>query len=90
MSYQEQAQGINERLKLFFNKLSDVERAYNIRIDYTDLINQILRFGQVAKFRCRSNSAYDNFSKEVFKDIVELSREAPDGLGFEILKVKGL
>jgi len=38
-------------------------------------------------YRCRNNSAYDSFSKEVFKDIVELIREKPEHLEFEVLRV---
>ena len=50
------------------------------------LINAILWFGQVAKFRCRNNVAYDNFSRLCFKDIQHLARR-DTGLGFETLQV---
>ncbi len=73
MSYHEQAEAINKLFK---------------KLDQKDIINAILRFGQVAKFRCRSNTAYDNFSKLCFEGIAELERIQPEGLEFEILRVK--
>lgn len=75
MSYYEQAEEINKLFKKFDQNTDK------------DIINAILRFGQVAKFRCRSNTAYDNFSKLCFQDIAELERVKPEGLEFEILRV---
>lgn len=77
MSYHEQAEGINK----------DIYDGITTQ-DKKKLINAILRFGQVAKFRCRSNAAYDNFATLCFKDIAELERVQPEGLDFEILRVK--
>ena len=36
----------------------------------------IIRFGSVAKFRCRSNIAYDNFVTACFKDVATVQRIA--------------
>jgi len=81
MSYHEQAEKINELLKKFNQNQLDNK-------DKKDIINAILRFGQVAKYRCRSNTAYDNFATECFQDIAELERVQPEGLDFEILRVR--
>lgn len=80
MSYQEQAEKINKQFLDAGLKEFD-------KITQDKLINTILFFGQVAKFRCRSNSAYDNFSREVFKEIAEIKREVQEGFDFEVLRV---
>ena len=79
MSYQDQAEKINEVFKRII-PLTNFQS--------NELLNAILRFGQVAKYRCRSNTAYDNFSKIVFKDIAELERQQVEGQEFEALMVK--
>jgi hypothetical protein len=66
MSYTEQAKNINEKFKR--NLTSYGDEVINDKKDIKELINAILYFGQVAKFRCRSNSAYDSFAKECFAD----------------------
>ena len=38
----------------------------------TELVNIMIEFGRVAKFRCRSNAAYKNFVTACFKDIAEI------------------
>ena len=78
MSYTEQAEQINVKLKFALGNVPEQQKK--------DIINALLWFGQVAKFRCRSNSAFDNFSKEVLRDIAEPTRK-DRGLGFETLKV---
>lgn len=83
MSYYEQAEEINK----LFKKLDQNTDNTDNKDNKEKLINAILRFGQVAKFRCRSNTAYDNFSKLCFQDIAELERVKPEGLEFEILRV---
>ena len=84
MSYTEQATKINKQLKdVLFNDRDNIDI-----IDINKLSNVILWFGQVAKYRCRSNVAYDNFAKEVFKDIAELERTKLEGQEFEVLLVK--
>ena len=85
MSYQEQASKMNERLKKFFH--SDNEPS-EISLEDKEMIDTILWFGQVAKYRCRSNTAYDNFCKVVFDGIVEVERTKKEGMDFEILQVK--
>ena len=82
MTYQQQAERINEHLKFFFKGISGSTALKD------ELINAILKFGQVAKFRCRSNVAYDNFSKLCFKDIAELERRKPSEDSYEELMVK--
>ena len=80
MSYQDQAEKINEVFKRTFPEWNDEKKK--------ELVDTILRFGQVAKYRCRGNTAYDNFSKIVFKDIAELERQQVEGQEFEALMVK--
>jgi hypothetical protein len=80
MSYNEQAKNINEKLKQCFNEQNVLKK---------ELIDAILYFGQVAKYRCRSNAAYDNFARECFDGIATLEREKlNEQLEFEVLKVK--
>ena len=38
-------------------------------------LNIVIRFGQVAKFRCRSNAAYRNFVQACFKDVAVIEEE---------------
>ena len=38
------------------------------------LLNIFIRFGQVCKFRCRSNTAYDNFVNCCFEDLAKAKR----------------
>lgn len=90
MSYSEQAEKINKNLVFYFEELLKLvpnERIKEYVTIQRELINEILRFGQVAKFRCRSNTAYDNFSSAVFSGIVEVKRVKLDGYDFEVLKV---
>jgi len=80
MSYEKQAKNINKEFTHNLFGMSD-ERAKK-------LIEATLYFGQVAKFRCKNNKAYDNFAKLCFKGLAELSRTKPEHLDFEILLVK--
>ena len=80
MSYLEQAEKINAMLKDGF-ATNDKEK----------VINAFIWAGQVAKFRCRNNSAYENFMRYVLKDIAE-AKYVPfknDGSerDFEVLRV---
>ena len=71
MSYQEQAERINSDLKQLFG-LEDVKTLKATSKEF--LLNILIQFGQVAKFRCRSNSAYDNFTNCCLKDLAEAKR----------------
>ena len=70
MSYYEQANRINQEIKDFFGsplqQLNDRQKEF--------ILNLIIGVGQVAKFRCRSNSAYNNFISQCFKDIATCKR----------------
>jgi hypothetical protein len=79
MSYHDQAKKINAKFGLRMAEMDDET--------VTDLINTILWFGQVAKLRCRNNSAYDTFSRECFRELAKLER-SDTGLGFEVLHVR--
>ena len=84
MSYQEQGEKLNSEFKKCLNEIDLDGKDIYLR----DLIDAILRFGQIAKFRCRSNVAYDNFCNVVFKDIVSIERRLVEGQTFEKLQVK--
>ncbi len=83
MSYQEQAEKMNSQFNKYFDTIVIEEQTKK------DIINLILWFGQVAKFRCRSNTAYGNFCREVFRNIAELERVKDDDKDFEKLQVMG-
>jgi len=70
MSYQEQAVRINEDLISFFN--SPLQQLDNTQKEF--IMNLVIQVGQVAKFRCRNNSAFDSFISLCFKDIAECKR----------------
>jgi hypothetical protein len=70
MSYQEQANRINKELKEFFS--SDVQTLTDRQKEF--ILNLVIGVGQVAKFRCRSNTAYDNFISQCFRDIAVCKR----------------
>ena len=46
-----------------------------------EVINLIIRFGAVAKFRCRSNVAYRNFIDACFSEIAEIGTAKQKGAG---------
>ena len=71
MSYIEQAKGINEDLKSLLNRVK-LEHFTATQREF--LLNIFCRFGQVAKFRCRSNSAYDNFVNACFMGLADAKR----------------
>jgi len=83
MSYHEQAQGINKDLVQLFNSLHIREFTKRQR---EDILNIMIRIGQVAKFRCRSNAAYDNFITECFRDLATVERvQLKPGEDFKVL-----
>lgn len=83
MSYHEQSERINKEIKEFFNsplqQLNDDQKEF--------ILNLIISVGQVAKFRCRSNTAYDNFIQSCFKDIAKTQR-VPRNEGDEWLSLR--
>lgn len=86
MSYNEQANGINTDLKQLFGSIPINEFTIEQR---EQILNIMIRIGQVAKFRCRSNTAYDNFINCCFNSIAKTERvKINSNDGFEILIAK--
>ena len=86
MSMYESAERINKDLNNLFGseQMSDFTNWQREQI-----LNILIRFGAVAKFRCRSNVAYKNFVSSCFKDIAEVKEEqlkADDD--YKIIKAK--
>jgi len=55
------------------------------------ILNVMLRFGAVAKFRCRSNIAYDNFVNACLKDIATAKRiKEKENSEYEVLRAEML
>lgn len=77
MSYLDQAYTLNGELK-------QIDPFLDLR-----LINAILEFGRVAKYRCRHNSAYATFAQEVFRGIADIKQESRerirDGTKYTVL-----
>ena len=71
MSMYESAEKINQDLEQLFNSINLSEFTTRQRETILDII---IRFGSVAKFRCRSNVAYDNFTTACFKNIAKVER----------------
>ena len=73
----EQARKLNERIK----EANFTEEQLNI----------LVRFGQVAKFRCRSNTAFKNFVTACFEEVAKLEDvEIPDGRGGTFTGIKAV
>ena len=84
MTYNEQAERINNDLKQLFG-LEDIKDLKSTSKEF--LFNILLQFGQVAKFRCRSNTAYDNFANCCLKDLANAKRvKANDTDDWETLR----
>ncbi len=86
MAMYEQAEKINQRLKSMFK---GIEIRAKEDISEEAIADLFIRFGQIAKFRCRSNVAYKNFLDGCFKDLFEIvGREEPrpDGSTFTQFK----
>lgn len=81
-----QASKINGRLKNVVDKLGFGKLDGDDDL-LTELCNTIIRFGQIAKFRCRSNAAYKNFVDSCLKGVAEVSEEDMEHNG---VKFKGL
>ena len=67
----ESAERINKDIINLFNSIPINEFSNRQK---EDILNIIIRFGSVAKFRCRSNVAYDNFVNACFKEIANTKR----------------
>lgn len=86
MSMYEQAEKLNTNFKQLFNSIPIEHFTTEQRELILDLI---VRFGAIAKFRCRSNTAYDNFVNTTFKEIATFERiKFNDESDFTILKSK--
>jgi len=89
MSMYEQAEKLNTEFKAIISMICAKDHVSDMQdLNTIDLINTIIWFGQVAKFRCRSNTAYKNFCDYVFKDIAELESTTDEKIGFETIHVK--
>ena len=80
-SYQE-SQKINDRIKPILDTM--------VKSDRDMLINAILWMCQTAKYRCRHNTALDNFCRIIFKGCAEIHRVPIliNGKEFPILPVR--
>jgi len=84
MSMYESAKKINEDLKNLFNSMPINEFTEKQKEQILDIV---IRFGSVAKFRCRSNTAYDNFVNACYEDIAITKRVLlEEGNDFKVLK----
>lgn len=70
MSMYESASRINKEVKEFFD--SPIQQLNDNQKEF--IINLMIQLGQVAKFRCRSNAAYDNFIRSCFDGIADCKR----------------
>ena len=71
MSMYESAQKINEDLRNLFGSIPINQ--FNTR-QRQEILNILIRFGAVAKFRCRSNVAYENFVNACLRGIATTKR----------------
>lgn len=84
MSMYQSAERLNTDLKGLFNSLPIEQFTITQR---EEILNIMLRFGAVAKYRCRSNTAYDNFCAACFKDISAIDRvKKDDDSDFTVLR----
>ena len=86
MSMYESAEKINEDLKQLFYS----ENIENFTTEQKErILNILIRFGSVAKFRCRSNIAFDNFVNACYKDIANTQRvQLKDDSDFRVLQAE--
>ena len=74
MTMYENAERINKEIKEFFN--SPLQQFNDEQKEW--ILNLVISVGQVAKFRCRSNVAFDNFIGSCFKEVAECKRVGKD------------
>lgn len=84
MGYHESGESINRSLKL---ALCDIKSGGLNNENMESLLNTIIKMGQVAKFRCRNNTAYDGFISVCFKDIATVRRVSSEGNDYTTLRV---
>ncbi len=75
MTMYESGRKINEDLQQLFNSVP-IEQFNNEQ--RKRIIDLMLWFGSVAKFRCRSNVAYKNFCDSVFEKIAKIEHKVID------------
>lgn len=85
MSYHKTAERVNKNLREFLNANPMVDDYY-----IEKLFNTIMEFGQTAKFRYRSNAAYDNYCRLVFDGFADIARQKLLNKDFEVLQVVNL
>ena len=81
----EQADKLNCRFESMFNEMN-IKKA-----DREAIIDLVIRFGQVAKFRCRSNTAYRNFLESTFRNLAnikEVEKQRENGNSYTQLKAE--
>jgi len=80
MSYHDSAKKIQPKLARAMEGMDEKK----IR----DIVDSFLWFGQVAKYRCRHNTAYDNFARACLDGICTVRRMPLEGFDFEVLRVE--
>lgn len=84
MGMYESAEKINIDLVSLFNSIPFENFTVKQR---EEILNIMIRLGVVAKFRCRSNVAYDNFISACFKGVASINHNEV-GEGFIIRTAK--
>lgn len=88
MSMYESAERINNDLKQIFE--SSYYKEFTIE-QREWILNIMLRFGAVTKFRCRSNVAYDNFVNACLREIAIAKRvKEKENSEYEVLRAEML
>lgn len=88
MSMYEQAEKIKNEIDKFYTDLTyNISEEDKVKELMKDILNTMIRFGQTAKFRCRSNVAYDNFVNACFNNVADVERRVLEGHDFKILEV---
>lgn len=86
MSMYQSAELINKDLQSLFNTIPLNQFTKEQR---SEILNIMIRFGAVAKFRCRSNTAYENFVCSCLNNIAKTNRvKVDDKSEFEILRAE--
>lgn len=83
MTMYESAERINKELKGYIDH--EMLRGYN-KQQLEAILNVIIRFGAVAKFRCRSNIAYKNFVTACLSDIAKVEEVKEEGKEYTVTR----